>query len=57
MGMGAAGFGDEFDGLHDMEDDDIQSSNHKLSHSKLHASELNVEYDPDADQKKDDERE
>ena len=29
MGMGDGGFGDDFDGLHDMEDDDIQSSNHK----------------------------
>lgn len=56
MGMGASGFADEFDGYHDMEDDDVQSSHFNKSGSKLQSA-LNMEYDPEANQKKEDERE
>lgn len=55
MGMGAGGL-DEFDGLHDMEDDEVNSSNYNQSASK-NQSLINVRYDPEADQKKDEERE
>lgn len=56
MGMNANGFGDEFDGYHDMEDDEAQSSK-ELTNKMGSNSKINVEYDPEADQKKEDERE
>ena len=51
MGSGGGGFGDEFEGLHDLEDDDMQSGFHpnQFSGSKSKNS-LSVRYDADADQ-------
>lgn len=56
MGLGGGGFGDEFDGYHGMDDDELQSSHMNKSGSKGQSN-LNMEYDPEADQKKEDERE
>ena len=57
MGMGNNGFGDEFDGYHDNDDDIVSSSGLTYPGQQSVQQQINVEYDPDASQKLEDEKE
>ena len=56
MGIGNGSFGDDFDGLHDLEDDDMHSSQYNLSGSKSRNNASAI-IEGDDHQRKEDERE